>query len=50
MLESNPDLVAVITAFDLMLPAVFVRTDDDLAQVIDEMLTSGLRELPITDN
>jgi chloride channel protein, CIC family len=50
MLESNPELVAVTTAFDLMLPPVFVRADDDLAQVIDKMLTSGLRELPITDN
>jgi CBS-domain-containing membrane protein len=50
MLASNPDLVALTTAFDLMLPPGFVRADDDLARVIDRMLTSGLRELPITDS
>ncbi len=50
MLASNPDLVAVTTAFDVMLSPVFVHADDDLAQVIDKMLTSGLRELPITDS
>ncbi len=50
MLASNPDLVALTTAFDLMLPPVFVRADEDLARVIDRMLTSGLRELPITDD
>jgi CIC family chloride channel protein len=50
MLASDPELVAITTAFDLMRPPVFVRADDDLAQVIDKMLTSGLRELPITDD
>ena len=32
-----------------MRPPVTVRADDDLALVIERMLASGLRELPVTD-
>jgi CBS domain-containing protein len=49
-LRSAPELVPLTTASDLMRTPVFVRGDDDLAHVIDQMLTSGLRELPVVDH
>jgi CIC family chloride channel protein len=49
ILRSAPDLLPVTTAYDLMRPPVFVRGDDDLGRVVDQMLTSGLRELPVID-
>jgi CIC family chloride channel protein len=49
MLETSTELVALTTASDLMRPPVTVRADDDLALVIERMLASGLRELPVTD-
>lgn len=49
LLETSHELVPVTTASDLMRPALTVRPDDDLAVVIERMLTSGLRELPVVD-
>ena len=49
LLEGASELIPVTTASDLMRPPVTVRSDDDLALVIERMLTSGLRELPVTD-
>ena len=49
VLRSAPDLLPVTTAFDLMRTPLFVHGDDDLGRVIDQMLTSGLRELPVVD-
>jgi CIC family chloride channel protein len=50
VLRSAPEVVPVTTASDLMRTPIFVRGDDDLAHVIDQMLTSGLRELPVVDH
>ena len=49
LLETSSELVPVTTASDLMRPPVTVRDHDDLAVVIERMLTSGLRELPVVD-
>jgi CIC family chloride channel protein len=49
LLEESDELLPVTTASDLMRPAATVRADDDLAVVIERMLTSGLRELPVVD-
>jgi CIC family chloride channel protein len=50
LLGSSPELRPITTAYDLMRPAVAVRAGDGLAVAIERMLTSGLRELPVTDD
>jgi CIC family chloride channel protein len=50
VLASTPEVMGITTAFDLMRAPANVRADDDLAQAINTMLTTGLRELPVTDS
>lgn len=49
VLATTPELLGITTAFDLMRAPASVRADDDLARAVDKMLTTGLRELPVTD-
>jgi CIC family chloride channel protein len=49
MLASEPTLVALTTASDLMRPPVSVHPDDDLRAALDAMVTIGAREVPVTD-
>jgi CIC family chloride channel protein len=49
VLAETPELTELTTAFDLMRAPASVHADDDLAQAVNEMLTTGLRELPVTD-
>jgi CIC family chloride channel protein len=48
-LASAPEIIGITTAFDLMRAPESVTVDDDLAQAVNKMLTTGLRELPVTD-
>lgn len=49
ILASEPTLVALTTASDIMRPPVSVRPDDSLRAALDAMVTIGAREVPITD-
>ncbi len=49
VLAAEPEITSITTAFDLMRAPASVRADDDLAQAVNEMLATGLRELPVTD-
>jgi CIC family chloride channel protein len=49
MLGSEPELVPLTNAFDLMRPAVSVRSSDNLRTALDRMLSSGVREVPVID-
>jgi len=50
LLDSSPELRPLTTVSDLMSAPICVRGEDSLALVIERMLTSGLRELPVTDD
>jgi predicted transcriptional regulator len=49
ILDSEPDLLPVVTASDLMRPPVSVRLGDDLRRALEVMLANGIREVPVTD-
>jgi chloride channel protein, CIC family len=49
ILTASPELVGVTTAHDLMRPLVHIGPGDSLSTVIEAMLASGLRELPVAD-
>jgi chloride channel protein, CIC family len=48
-LASEPDLVALVNAADLMRPSVSVDLDDDLGFALHTMISHGLSQLPVTD-
>ena len=49
ILSSEPDLLPLVNAADLMRPTVSVDVDDDLGLALQTMISSGLSQLPITD-
>ena len=49
ILTSEPDLLLLVNAADLMRPAVSVDLEDDLGFALQTMISSGLSQLPITD-
>jgi chloride channel protein, CIC family len=49
ILSSDPTLLLLVNAADLMRPTVAVGLDDDLGSALDTMLTNGLSQLPVTD-
>jgi CIC family chloride channel protein len=49
LLSSEPDLLPLVNAADLMRPAVSVDLEDDLGFALQTMISNGLSELPITD-
>jgi CIC family chloride channel protein len=49
ILSSEPELLALVNAADLMRPTVSVDVDDDLGLALQTMISSGLSQLPITD-
>jgi CIC family chloride channel protein len=49
ILASEPDLMPVVTASDLMRQPVSVRASDDLRRALEVMLANGIREVPVTD-
>jgi len=49
ILSSEPELLPLVNAADLMRPTVSVDLDDDLGFALQTMISSGLSQLPITD-
>jgi CIC family chloride channel protein len=49
ILSSEPDLLPLVNAADLMRSAVCVDLDDDLGFALQTMISNGLSQLPITD-
>jgi CIC family chloride channel protein len=49
ILSASPELLPVTTAHDLMRPPVSIGPHDSLGVVVERMLASGLRELPVAD-
>jgi CIC family chloride channel protein len=49
ILSSEPDLLPLVNAADLMRPTVSVDLEDDLGFALQTMISSGLSQLPITD-
>ena len=49
ILSSEPELLPLVNAADLMRPTVSVDLDDDLGLALQTMISSGLSQLPITD-
>ena len=49
ILSSEPELLLLVNAADLMRPTVSVDVDDDLGLALQTMISSGLSQLPITD-
>jgi CIC family chloride channel protein len=49
MLESEPDLVLLTHAADLMRPPTCVHPGDNLRTALDRMVSLGAREVPVTD-
>jgi CIC family chloride channel protein len=49
ILSSEPELLPLVNAADLMRPTVSVDVDDDLGLALQTMISSGLSQLPITD-
>lgn len=49
VLASEPALIGLTTASDLMRPPVSVHPDDDLRTALDAMVAIGAREVPVTD-
>jgi predicted transcriptional regulator len=50
LLQSEPQLELLVTASDLMRPAVCVRVTDDLRTVFELMRAESLREVPVVDD
>jgi CIC family chloride channel protein len=49
ILSSEPELMPLVNAADLMRPPVSVGLDDDLGFALQTMISNGLPQLPITD-
>jgi CIC family chloride channel protein len=49
ILASEPDLLSLVNAADMMRPVVTVDLEDDLGFALQTMITHGLSEVPITD-
>jgi CIC family chloride channel protein len=49
ILTSEPDLLLLVNAADLMRPPVSVDLEDDLGFALQTMISNGLSQLPITD-
>ena len=49
LLQNEPGLELVVTASDIMRPAVSVDVKDDMRTVFERMRNEGLRELPVVD-
>jgi hypothetical protein len=49
ILTSEPELLPLVNAADLMRPTVSVDVDDDLGFALQTMISSGLSQVPITD-
>jgi CIC family chloride channel protein len=49
ILSSEPELLPLVNAADLMRPAVSVDVDDDLGFALQTMISNGLSQVPITD-
>jgi CIC family chloride channel protein len=49
ILHTEPDLLPVVNASDLMRPPVSVRPTDDLRAALEAMLANGIRAVPVTD-
>jgi CIC family chloride channel protein len=49
ILASEPELLPLVNAADLMRPTVSVELDDDLGSALQAMISSGLPQLPVTD-
>jgi CIC family chloride channel protein len=49
ILTSEPELLPLVNAADLMRPTISVELDDDLGSALQAMISSGLSQLPITD-
>jgi chloride channel protein, CIC family len=49
ILSSEPDLLPLVNAADVMRPAVSVDLEDDLGFALQTMISNGLSQLPITD-
>jgi CIC family chloride channel protein len=50
IVASDPAMLLLVNAADLMRPTVSVRLDDDLGLALQTMLTNGLSQLPVTDS
>jgi len=49
ILRSEPELLPLVNAADLMRPTVSVDVDDDLGFALQTMISHGLSQVPITD-
>jgi CIC family chloride channel protein len=49
LLSSEPELLTLVNAADLMRPTVSVDLDDDLGFALQTMISNGLSQLPIID-
>ncbi len=49
ILKSEPELLLVVNAADLMRPPTSVRSDEDLRTAFELMRDEGLREVPVVD-
>ena len=49
ILSSEPELLPLVNAADVMRPTVSVDLDDDLGLALQTMIANGLSQLPITD-
>jgi CIC family chloride channel protein len=50
MLNTEPDLVLLTNASDLMRPPMSVHPNDDMRTALDAMVSIGVREVPVTDD
>ncbi|MGC4093837.1 MAG: chloride channel protein [Polyangiaceae bacterium] len=50
ILRSEPDLLPLANAADMMRSPVSVHPDDSLRRAFEAMLSHGIRELPVTDH
>jgi chloride channel protein, CIC family len=50
LLAEEPQLLPLVNAADMMIPAVTVSLDTDLGHALEVMIKSGLTQLPITDD
>jgi CIC family chloride channel protein len=49
IVTSDPALLLLVNAADLMRPTVSMGLDDDLGSALQAMLSNGLSQLPVTD-
>jgi CIC family chloride channel protein len=50
ILASEPEMVLLLNAADLMRPGVSVQLSDDLGTALEVMVANGIRQVPVTDN